>query len=190
MFSNGKDITIPAKALNELAKSLSGDAETLRIGISDLAIRFQVGPTTIVTSLIAADYPQIDKLSHPAGETVLAYVNRDEFIDVIETVALIAESKGAGVPRRVSLHITAGQITVTAADQSVGAGDATIDADYDGPDTRIDFSVQYLIDGFRQMNGERAIIEFHPGDSIKPVHLRGDADIDDTYRYVVMPLRT
>ena len=67
-----------------------------------------------------------------------------------------------------------------------GESEETLPVDYEGPQLEIGFNAQYLLDFLRAVTEDNVQFKFRDGQSAG--ELRQGVD-DETYRYVIMPMR-
>ena len=67
-----------------------------------------------------------------------------------------------------------------------GESEETLPVEYDGPQLEIGFNAQYLLDFLRAVSEDSVQFKFRDGQSAG--ELRQGSD-DNTYRYVIMPMR-
>jgi DNA polymerase-3 subunit beta len=178
VLGEGQHVLVPSRALNELAKQLTGGGEvTLRLGARDAT--FVVGDVRLTTRLIEGDFPNYRGLipsNHPNRLTV----PRDALLEALRRVRLLAQE---ATPVRVLMKPES--IELKAVTQDVGEANEEIDATYVGQELTVAFNPQYLLDGVEVTPGEHVSLETI--DALKPALVR-PVDTGD-FLYLLMPVR-
>ena len=175
------EIIVPRKAVQELARIGEGQDEVL-FGHRENHAFFKVGRTILSTSLVAAKFPEYQKVI-PEGNDKLLKLDAGELADVVRRVALLASDRS----RAVRLSVTKGTLEISSNNPEVGEASESLDLDYDGPPIDVGFNARYLMD-FLQAMGSGAVILALKDEAtqglLRPVGMEGR-----DYRYVVMPMR-
>lgn len=176
-----EDILVPARALNELARLLSGsDLEDVSITTSPAEITFQLNKVAVSTRLISGTYPDYRQLI-PESYPNSLHLGKESLLGALKRVRLLVRDNTT--PVRLSMRT--GGVDLKVVSQEVGEGAETVDGDYQGEDLTIAFNPAYLIDGIEAVAGDEVIIE--TSDATRPATIRsGEAD---TFRYLLMPVR-
>ncbi|MGH3849094.1 MAG: DNA polymerase III subunit beta [Pseudonocardiaceae bacterium] len=177
-LAEGQQVLVPARALSDLTRILSGATEvTLRLGQEEAS--FQVGQTRLTTRLIEGDFPNYQQLI-PSSYPNRLVVEREPFLDALRRVKLLARE---ATPVRLGLR--ADGLTLTAVTQDVGQATEEVDAQYAGEEMVVAFNPDFLIEGIEAVGGAEVSIE--TVDPLKPATLRPVGSSD--YLYLLMPVR-
>ncbi|MCW2770730.1 MAG: polymerase subunit beta [Aeromicrobium sp.] len=184
---------VPAKVLNETARSLTGGGD-VTIAVSsgesgDGLIGFEgvVGNGTrrTTTRLLEGDFPRVRQLFQAAAETV-AYVETQAFVDSVKRVALVAERNTP-----VRLTFSEGSLLLEAGSGEDAQASESIEATINGADISIGFNPTYLLEGLSVMSDPVVHLSFTQ--HTKPAAISGvreiGADPDVAFRYLIMPVR-
>jgi DNA polymerase-3 subunit beta len=178
VLHEGQHVLVPSRALNELAKLLSGgDKVTLRLGSRDAS--FSVGGVQLTTRLIEGEFPNYRGLiptNHPNRVTV----EREALLEALRRVRLLAQE---ATPVRV--HMKADSIELVAITQDVGQAHEELDTTYVGQELMVAFNPQYLLDGVEVTPGDYLTLE--TVDALKPALIRSVETTD--FVYLLMPVR-
>jgi DNA polymerase-3 subunit beta len=175
------EIIVPRKAIQELARIGEGQDEVL-FGQKENHAFFKVGRTMLSTSLVAAKFPDYQKVI-PEGNDKLLKFEASELGDVIRRVALLSSDRS----RAVRLSVTKGTLEITSSNPEVGEAAESLDLDYDGQPIDIGFNARYLIEFLQAMGPGPVILALKDEATqglLRPVGMEGR-----DYRYVVMPMR-
>jgi DNA polymerase-3 subunit beta len=149
-----RDIIIPSKALQILARSMEGGMSS--ISVSDTHIRFQFERTTLLSRLIDETYPSYESVIPSDNEKVLT-VSREEMVSSIRRVALYSSA----TTHQIRLTLKPGNLTITAQDIDFG-GEAreTISCEYTGDEIEIGFNAQYVVEMLNHLEAEKVTFRF------------------------------
>ncbi len=178
MLASGQRVLVPGRALAELQRILSTDAElTVRLGAREAV--FEVGETHLTTRLIEGEYPNYRNLL-PSAYPNLLTVGREALLEALRRVKILAQDS---TPVRLTLG--GDTLQLTAITQDVGNAHEEIDAAYDGAEMTVAFNPDYLASGIDAVEGDEVTLATI--DPMKPAVLRGVGH--DEYLYLLMPVR-
>jgi DNA polymerase-3 subunit beta len=178
MLAAGQKVLVPGRALAELQRVLSSDAElTVRLGAREAV--FEVGGTRLTTRLIEGEYPNYRNLL-PSSYPNRLTVGRDALLEALRRVKILAQDS---TPVRLTLG--GDTLQLTAITQDVGNAHEEIDASYDGAEMTVAFNPDYLAAGVEAVEGDEVTLSTM--DPMKPAVLRGVGH--DEYLYLLMPVR-
>lgn len=181
---------VPARTLNEIAKSLtSGEWVTVALASDKSAgqglIGFETGGRRTTTRLLEGEFIKYNAL-FPAEYTGAAVIETAPLIEGVKRVALVAERN---TPIRLSF--STGEVTLEAGSGDEAQASETMDADFDEADISLAFNPGYLLEGLGAIDAPFAQLSYTT--STKPAVLTGrpaaDAEHDPAYRYLIMPIR-
>ncbi len=174
------EANIPARALRELARILSGEgAEDAAITLQTNQAIFEAGSITLTTRLIEGQFPNFRQLLPESYEHDVR-LPRPEFLDVARRVSQLAQRNA---PLRLSFQ--PGELTVSAETPDVGDAVETMPAAFEGEPMEIGFNPEYLREGIESVGGDEVLLRL-----ISPLRpgLMQPVDNED-FRYLVMPIR-
>ncbi len=178
-------VIIPARALGEVARLLKPVASTpasvgMRVSGARSQVRFQIPGYEVTARLIDGGYPTYEKVI-PQGSQSLVRASTEELRRTTRVVALFARD-AANV---LKLRCEPGQIVLSANTNEVGDNVATIDATLEGDSVGIAFNARYVSDVLGLLDSPE--VEFVLNGPLAPGLIRVPGD--DTYRYIIMPVR-
>ena len=100
----------------------------------------------------------------------------------LRRVSILSSERARGV----KLRIENGLLEVTTTNPDIGEAREELEADYAGDEFAIGFNARYLLDVL-QLSGVTGTVEIGLTDEVSPGILR--IQEDETYSYVVMPMR-
>jgi DNA polymerase III subunit beta len=180
---------VPAKTLLDTAKSLtSGDTVSIALagsGSGEGLIGFEGAGRRTTTRLLEGDLPKYRTL-FPTEFASIAVIETAPFVEAVKRVALVAERN---TPVRLSFE--QGVLTLEAGSSDDAQAVERVDAKLEGDDISIAFNPTFLLDGLSAIDAPVAQLSFTT--STKPALLGGrpaaDAEVDDAYKYLIMPVR-
>jgi DNA polymerase-3 subunit beta len=174
---------LPRKAMQEILKlagEASGDAK-LRFAGDDNHLFFEMGERLLLSRKLTGNFPDFERVlpkDHPHSITL----PRQEFRAAIERVGQFADERS----RAIRIQFLPGEIKILANLSETGESEETLPVEYEGPQLEIGFNAQYLLDFLRAVTEDNVQFKFRDGQSAG--ELRQGTD-DETYRYVIMPMR-
>ncbi|MEV0090508.1 DNA polymerase III subunit beta [Streptomyces sp. NPDC050738] len=180
---------VPAKTLLDTAKSLtSGDTVTIALsgsGSGEGLIGFEGAGRRTTTRLLEGDLPKYRTL-FPTEFNSIAVIETAPFVEAVKRVSLVAERN---TPVRLSFE--QGVLILEAGSSDDAQAVERVDCKLDGDDISIAFNPTFLLDGLSAIDSPVAQLSFTT--STKPALLSGrpavDAEADDAYKYLIMPVR-
>jgi len=181
---------VPAKVLGDTAKSMtSGPELTIALsaaGSGEGIIGFEGtglgGVRRTTTRLLDGEFPKVRSL-FPSEHLTVARVSKQELIDTVKRVALVAERNTA-----VQLKFSDGQLVLDAGSGDEAQATEAIDAEITGEELTTGFNPQFLLDGLTAIDGESVDLAFTQ--ATKPVVISAtDGDDAQQFRYLLMPRR-
>jgi DNA polymerase-3 subunit beta len=179
-----KDIIVPLRALQEVAKIIKSDQEEeIELFLSENQILFIYQDIEIISRVINGTYPDY-KQTIPTNIKTKALLNREEFVRIVKSASFFAKS---GV-NDINLKFVPkkNQLIVSSLNNQVGENEAIIDADITGEPNEIIFNYRYLIDGLNNMSGSEVTLEIVNDDS--PGLIKSEED--KSYFYLIMPIKS
>jgi len=179
--SNNFNITIPAKSLSEIAKSIDKDEE-IEISVSDKKVQFLVGETLIQTRLIDGTYPETSRLIPTEFVSEFSLDSRD-ILSAIDRASFI-KNDGISIIR---LNANKNEIIISSKSQEVGSSTEKINNfSYEGESIEISFSGKYVYESIRALDATEIKICF--SGEMKPFIIKNKND--DSIIQLVLPVRT
>jgi len=170
-------VIVPAKTMTLLDR-VGGDASTLA------AVRFKGNqvivacePVVVCSNLVEGNFPQYRDII-PRDYDKKITLSTDAVLSAVRRAALLAGEDSKGV----QLALKSGVLIFSS--RSPEAGDAQIDmaVEYDGPELKIGFNPQFLIDALRVIKGET--FELQLGQADRPGLIKWGSQL----LYIVMPV--
>ncbi|MDP2944595.1 MAG: DNA polymerase III subunit beta [bacterium] len=180
-------VIVPAKTAQEILRILNSlDLSSLesevdvKIYITENQILFTVDSVDLISRLINGHYPDYKQIIPTQSQTEIL-VERGELTRAVKASALFSKT---GI-NDVTLKFSKNKIIVSAFSGASGESQAEVEATVTGGDNEITINYRYLIDGLNNISGD--LVRIGILNSNTPCVLR--AEKDDSYLYIVMPIR-
>jgi DNA polymerase-3 subunit beta len=182
---------VPAKALNDTARSLTTGAQvSIALALpgaegsaGDGMIGFEGSGRRTTTRLLGGEFPRYHSLL-PKSVAAAAELSTSLLAESVKRVALVAERNTP-----VRLSFSAGQLMLEAGTGDEAQAEEFIEAEFSGDDLSVAFNPQYLLDGLAAIDSDVVRIAFtEPG---KPALFTGKPGPEGNpeFRYLLMPIR-
>jgi DNA polymerase-3 subunit beta len=178
-----RDVTIPAKALQELTKMLerqTGDSVAVQLDHSQVV--FEWTDQRLTSRLLEGQYPNYRQLV-PRQFSRQLTVERRLMLGALERIAVLADQKNNIV--KLSMDSGNQQLTLSVDAQDVGSGKETIPAQITGDDLDIAFNVKYLMEGLKVLTTSDVQMQLNTATSPAIVTPLGGVKMT----YLVMPVQ-
>jgi DNA polymerase-3 subunit beta len=182
VLAEGQHVLVPARALGELGRVLSGAQQvTLRLGADQASfeVRPERGSVRVTTRLIEGEFPNYRAII-PSGYPNRMVAGKEPLLDAVRRVKLLARE---ATPIRMALRPDG--LELTAVTHDVGQAREDLDAKYEGNEMVVAFNPEFLIDGVEATPGDDVVLETL--DALKPATLRSSEGTD--FLYLLMPVR-
>jgi len=175
-----QEVILPRKTVIELQRLLGDGDDTVQIDVAPNQVRFRFGEVTMLSKLVEGKFPDYQRVI-PSNYRKKAVLQRDTFAGSLARAAILTSDKFKGV--RLGLEPSALKVQTTNADQEEAIDE--IEADYDGEALEIGFNISYLQDVLGNLKTEQVQVEFGDANTSALLTVPGD----DSFKYVVMPMR-
>ena len=172
-----KDITLPAKTVQELLRSINGEGD-VRLVVQKSKICFELENLKIYSKLIDDVYPNYNQVIPKNNETKIS-VDRLLLINALEraNVMSIDESHSA------KLIFSENNLTVTTVANNIGDFHDEVAIKYNGSPLEIVFNPDYVMDPLKAIDDDEIIFNLNSGSTPAII------TCSIPFLYVIMPLR-
>jgi DNA polymerase-3 subunit beta len=181
-------LIIPQRAVKEIINIFGDRSTDLKIYFSSNQVMFEVlmeetkhPQIQLISRLIEGEYPNYQEII-PSKFSTQIIIDKNEFLNQIKTASLFS---GKTNEIKIKTNLSKKEVEIFSQSQDVGTHRSSLSAKIKGDDMDVAFNYKFLSDGLANIKSSEAILELN-GDSgpglIKPVG-------DDTYLYVVMPIK-
>lgn len=184
-MNNGydKNIIIPARTINEVAKIIS-EAETekeeVELILNDKRATFVIDNVKVVVRLLDGDYVKYNDII-PKESQIRIVLNRTDLMNAIERASLFAK---VGKNNLIKLDMRDNQMEITSKSEEGNVREDVI-ITKDGKDLIIGFNSKYLLDSLKVIEEENIAMLFNTPVSpclIRPIE-------GDEFEYLILPVR-
>jgi len=191
LIEGSKDCSavIPAKALTELSRAISGDnEEVVSFYFTDKRAFFETKNFVLSVRLLEGDFIRYNQIFNQDFSTMMV-INRGALLGSLERSVLVAMEN-----RQISitLEIQDDRLVITSKSEKGQTYDE-IPCETDGTDMTIFFNPRYLIEALRAIDEESIVLKFNTSRSPCTIQsLTEESRKDDTlteYKYLIVPLR-
>jgi DNA polymerase-3 subunit beta len=180
---NVLDVTIPAKALQELTKMLERQAGSdVAVHFDQSQVVFEWTDQRLTSRLLEGQYPNYRQLV-PRQFSRQITAERRLLLSALERIAVLADQKNNIV--KLTLDSTNQLLSLSVDAQDVGSGKETIPAQITGDDLDVAFNVKYLMDGLKTIATTEIQIQLNTATSPAIVTPLGSIKMT----YLVMPVQ-
>jgi DNA polymerase III subunit beta len=144
------DVTIPAKALQELSKMLDRRmGDTVAVHFDQSQVVFDWTDQRLTSRLLEGQYPNYRQLI-PRQFSRQLTIDRRLLLSALERIAVLADQKNNIV--KLILNGATQELALAVDAQDVGSGREAIAAQISGDDLEVAFNVRYLMEGLKVLN--------------------------------------
>ncbi len=169
--------------LADEAPSADGVEAKVKFGGDDNHLFFEFGPRLLITRKLTGNFPDYERVL-PQDNTHTAKLVKDDIKSAIERVAQFADERS----KAIRVQFMAGEVKVFSSALETGESEESVPSEYTGPDLEIGFNAQYLLDFLRAIPQSHVSFGLKDQKSAGELQPGGD-DVQEQYRYVVMPMR-
>lgn len=152
---------LPLKAVDEILKGIADDGEA-KVYLMQDKVAVEASGTTIVTKLLAGDYPDVNRVIPSAPATVVT-IHKDELMALLRQISLFTFDNN----HSVKFTFASGELTLAANTSDIGEGRVKMPVDYQGEKLEIAFNPNYYLDILRHCKKERVLLgiedSYNPG---------------------------
>jgi DNA polymerase-3 subunit beta len=174
-------VLVPRKAIAELARLIEGE-EAVGFQRAEGHLLFTAGGRILASKLVEAQFPAYEKVITVTGDKKLS-LGREALQSAIRRVSLLSSERN----RAIKVGVADGRLELSASSPELGEARESLSIDYEGEGVEIGFNAQYLLDFLSAVGSDEIVLELRDAES--QGLLRPAGDEQDSYRYVVMPMR-
>jgi len=184
-----RDVLIPARVLNEIAKTFSheGDLELAFGETEKEMIGFSSGNKTVSTATIKGKYPAVLQL-FPQDTENFAVLNNQDLLNATRRVALVVDRE-----KPLRYKFSEGELSLESIGSDVADASEQIACSLKGGETLVSLRPQFLSDALAGLDAENVKIGFtvNPNNPNKPgpvlISPVDPKDGDKDFRYLLQP---
>ncbi len=173
-------VIVPAKAMHELARALSGASGDVTVAVAENHLVFTLPEIRLVSRLIAGQFPNYQQVI-PQGYKQRLRLHTERFLRAVRRAAITARDS-ANVVR---LSAKGSELTVTSSTPEVGKTVEKVPVQAEGEAMEVAFNARYLMDCLSILETDELTFELtgplSPG-AVRPLD-------QQEYVYVLAPVR-
>ena len=175
---------VPAKALNELSRAISGDnEEEIEFYFTNKRVLFNTKGFTMSVRLLEGEFIRYNQIFNQ-DFTTMVVIDRATMLGSLERSVLVAMEN-----RQISITLDIRDDALVITSQSEkGQTYDEIPCETDGTDMQIYFNPRYLIEALRAIDEESIAIKFNTPRSPCTIQSLADEPLTE-YKYLIVPLR-
>ncbi len=189
MFEKGKAIeapvVIPARALLELSRLITDETASVSLVIDKHQFMAIVDESHLISRLIEGSFPPYQNIiPDTLGTTVT--VSRSEFISSLRMASLFSRDAAYNV----TFNVGEKEVELKALSAQIGNSVSTVTASVTGEPVSLGFNAKFVLDALQVITSSAVQLSLQgpKDDQWFPGILKSTED--QTYQYIIMPLRT
>jgi DNA polymerase-3 subunit beta len=175
-----QEVILPRKTVLEMQRLLSDAEGAIEMQFAGNQAKFSFGGMEFVTKLVEGKFPDYNRVI-PKNHKNSVTLGRAPLLASLQRTAILTSEKFKGV----RLNIEPGSLRVASNNAEQEEAVDELDIDYGGDAIEIGFNVTYLIDALANMDQDMVKIELQDANSSALLTIPEN----DTFKYVVMPMR-
>jgi DNA polymerase-3 subunit beta len=177
---NIQGVIISKKTVFEVKRIFDSFSEDVSISFSANQVQFSTGDVVFISKLVDGMFPEYKRvIPETTGDFFI--VNRQNFIEVIDRVAIISDDK----IRSIKLELSKNNLACHVVNNKIGNGRDEMEIMYAGKDWSAGFNANYLLDIAQTLQGER--LKIYVKESLSPILIIDETEPESLF--VVMPMR-
>jgi len=175
---------VPAKALNELSRAISGDnEEEISFYFTEKRAYFETKGFTMSVRLLEGEFIRYNQIFNQDFTTMIV-INRTALLGSLERSVLVAMEN-----RQISITLDIkDDLLVITSQSEKGQTYDEIPCETDGTDMQIFFNPKYLLDALRAIDEENIALKFNTSRSPCTIQSLTEEGLTE-YKYLIVPLR-
>ena len=175
-----QEVILPRKTVLEMQRLLSDTEGAIEMQFASNQAKFSFGGMEFVTKLVEGKFPDYNRVI-PKNHKNAIILGRQPLLASLQRTAILTSDKFKGV----RLNIDPGTLRVASNNAEQEEAVDELEIDYSGDSIEIGFNVTYLIDALANMGQDMVKIDLQDGNSSALMTIPDN----DTFKYVVMPMR-
>ena len=178
--SETRQIILPKKGVNELARLLEDSEDSLTIKLSENHIRIELGDVIFTSKLIDGKFPDYQQVIPKNCEKQIS-CDREQLRQAFMRASVLSNEKYRGI----LLQFTPGMLNATVHNPEQEEAEEQIEIEYDGEEFEIGFNVAYFQEALSAIGENKVVLNLT--DTNHSCLVFGEGNTHS--RYVIMPMR-
>ncbi len=188
--SGEKKTLIPRKALGELSSLLANsnaateEEDYVEFADDDTTLFFRIGGRVLTSRKLTGQFPNYEAVL-PRDNNKFVIVRSEDLMGALQRVAQFADERSGAVKIRLEQN----ELRISSSSTDSGESEDIIETPYNYDPLVVGFNSQYLIDFLKAIGNTGEVrLEFKDAQSAGQMRPE-DANEDQKYRYILMPMR-
>ena len=151
---------VTVKCLTFLQRFVSEFKGTLKLGIGESQIHFLGAKGEIISQLIDGQYPKYEDVI-PKENDKKVIANKEELLSMVRMASFMT-SEGC---RMVNFLLNKDKLTLSSKTADVGEAELEMGVEYNGPEFKISFNPDYILDALKVSDSDTVTVEFGSGNN-------------------------
>lgn len=178
--TSGLELILPRKAVIELSKLLTDTEDLVEIEVLPNLVRFRLADIELVTKVVDGKFPDFNRVI-PTNYTKGFQLNRQILLQALQRASILSNEKFRGV-RWIVLN---DRLRTICSNTENEEAEEELEIAYTGEALDVGFNITYIMDVLNNIATDE--IECSLGDSSSSMLMTVPGD--DSFKYVVMPMR-
>jgi DNA polymerase-3 subunit beta len=175
-----QEVILPRKTVLEMQRLLSDKEGAIDMQFANNQAKFSFEGMEFVTKLVEGKFPDYNRVI-PKNHKNTITMGRTALLATLQRTAILTSDKFKGV----RLNLEPGVLRVASSNAEQEEAVDELEIDYGGDAIEIGFNVTYLIDALTNMDQDMVQVDLADSNSSALITIPGN----DTFKYVVMPMR-
>ncbi|WP_310644638.1 DNA polymerase III subunit beta [Limnohabitans sp.] len=175
-----QEVILPRKTVLEMQRLLSDKEGAIDMQFANNQAKFTFEGMEFVTKLVEGKFPDYNRVI-PKNHKNTITMGRTALLATLQRTAILTSDKFKGV----RLNLEPGVLRVASSNAEQEEAVDELEIDYGGDAIEIGFNVTYLIDALTNMDQDMVQVDLADSNSSALITIPGN----DTFKYVVMPMR-
>ena len=175
-----QEVILPRKTVLEMQRLLSDKEGAIDMQFANNQAKFTFEGMEFVTKLVEGKFPDYNRVI-PKNHKNTITMGRTALLATLQRTAILTSDKFKGV----RLNLEPGVLRVASNNAEQEEAMDELEIDYSGDAIEIGFNVTYLIDALTNMSQDMVQVDLADSNSSALITIPGN----DTFKYVVMPMR-
>lgn len=175
-----QEVILPRKTVLEMQRLLSDKEGAIDMQFANNQAKFTFEGMEFVTKLVEGKFPDYNRVI-PKNHKNTITLGRTALLATLQRTAILTSDKFKGV----RLNLEPGVLRVASSNAEQEEAVDELEIDYGGDAIEIGFNVTYLIDALTNMSQDMVQVDLADSNSSALITIPGN----DTFKYVVMPMR-
>lgn len=173
-------VIVSKKSILEIKKLLDACDKEISVVFNNNQVQLSCDSVIFLSKLVDGVFPEYKRVIPEKSENFFT-VKRDDFIGIVDRVAVISDDK----VRSVKLELSGNCLSCYVANNRLGSGKDEVEVVHEGQDWNAGFNAGYLLEVAQAVNGSE--LKVFVKDALSPILMEDESDPDSIF--VVMPMR-